>query len=217
MHEASPNQVTISSYETHVSEYIRGTGDKISVEHREWIDSLLKPLHSESRILELGSAYGRDALYIHNRGYRIECTDGTPGFVSYLNDNGIKAKLLNLLSDPIEGPYDLIYANAVLLHFTKDEMKFILHKICAALSQTGCFAFSMKDGIGEEWSEAKLGAPRYFCYWENQELIERLEESGFYNIHITQMPIQDENRNKLFITAIRSGNKPSIKIQSGDI
>jgi hypothetical protein len=39
--------------------------------------------------------------------------------------------------------------------------------------------FSIREGDGEQWSSAKLGAPRYFCYWESGALQALLEETKF--------------------------------------
>jgi hypothetical protein len=72
----------------------------------------------------------------------------------------------------------------VLLHFTRDEAKIVIQKAYAALLAGGRFAFSLKQGDGEEWSDAKLGSPRYFCYWTRDAIQPVLEDAGFTNIHI---------------------------------
>lgn len=159
------NHQTIQSYEAHVQEYINGTPQDVSGIVKEWLDEAIAGLAKDAHILEFGSAFGRDAAYLQNLGYQVECTDATQAFVDLLKQKGFNARQLNAITDDLGGSYDLVLANAVLLHFTRDETKQVLQKVFAALNPGGTFAFTLKQGEGEKWSEDKLGAPRYFCFW----------------------------------------------------
>ncbi|RWD43445.1 hypothetical protein [Mesorhizobium sp.] len=55
----------------------------------------------------------------------------------------------------------------------------MLKKLRATLNEGGRLAISLKRGDGEEWSDAKLGAPRYFCYWQPDRLEPVLRTAGF--------------------------------------
>jgi hypothetical protein len=44
----------------------------------------------------------------------------------------------------------------------------------------------LKRGRGEAWSTEKIGAPRYFCYWEPEDLTPVLREAGFADWTITE-------------------------------
>lgn len=178
------NQETIQAYEGHVQEYIDGTYQNIDGDMKTWMDYLAAQLQSNSRILEIGSANGRDAAYLQGKGFAVECTDGTQGFVNLLQQEGFAARKLDLINDPIDGQYDLVMANAVLLHFTREQTQAVLKKVHAALSEGGMFAFTLKEGDGEEWSEAKLGVPRYFCYWREPAIEELVRESGFSDVQV---------------------------------
>ncbi|SEH44027.1 class I SAM-dependent methyltransferase [Magnetospirillum fulvum] len=173
------NNATLRTYGDHVQDYIDGTAQTVSGATKDWIDSTLAGLPGSARILELGSAFGRDAAYIASRGFTPECTDAVPGFVACLQAAGHKARLFNALTDDLDRSYDLIFANAVLLHFTRDEFALVLGKMRRALAPSGRFAFSLKRGQGESWSSAKVGAPRYFCYWEPEPLETVLGAAGF--------------------------------------
>lgn len=183
---SNSNQRTIESYEAHIQEYVDGTPHDVAGYVKELLDEALSDLPKTARILEIGSAFGRDAAYVQELGYTVECTDATLAFVDLLKQTGFDARQLNAITDELEGPYDLVIANAVLLHFTRDETKQVLRKIFDALSSSGRFAFTLKQGKGEQWSENKLGAPRYFCYWTAEQILEVVEGTGFTKVEISE-------------------------------
>lgn len=195
------NARTLLSYDQRVEAYVDGTSQEVSGPAKQWLDEALHGLDKEARLLELGSAFGRDAAYIQALGYSLECTDAVPGFVELLTQRGYQASLLNLLIDDLVGPYDLIIANAVLLHFNHGEFSLVLAKIKAALGSSGRFAFSLKAGQGEGWSNEKIGAPRYFCYWTPKSLEPLLKEAGYANWRIDQAQTTRAHADWLFVIA----------------
>jgi SAM-dependent methyltransferase len=174
------NAVTLRSYDAHVAEFVAGTPKNMIGDTKTWIDSSLRMLPRSARILELGSGFGRDAAYMQAKGYTVECTDGAPGFVKLLNAQRQPARLLNISSDDLgSDQYDLIFANAVLEHFPRSELNRILAKTHCALRPSGLLSLSVREGTGEQWSNDKLGAPRYFCYWEADALRAYLDYAHF--------------------------------------
>jgi len=199
------NNATLRTYSDHVQDYIDGTAQSVSGATKDWIDTALTGLPVTARILELGSAFGRDAAYIASRGFAPDCTDAVPEFVDRLRAAGHKARRFNALTDPLEPSYDLIFANAVLLHFTRDEFAFVLGKMLRALAPGGRFAFSLKRGQGESWSSAKVGAPRFFCYWEPEPLGAALEAAGFASWTIDEARTGRAHPDWLYVIARASG------------
>jgi SAM-dependent methyltransferase len=174
------NSKTLQTYNEHFSNYIDGTVQVTSGFQAQWLEYLLSLRREDSRILELGSAFGRDAVFISGKGFtNFLATDAFDAAVEMLKAKGLNAKKLNLLTDAIEGEYDLILASAVFLHFTATEFNQVLAKIKAALSTDGILGFSVKNGSGEEWSDAKMGAPRFFHYWGEDDLRRTLDEVGY--------------------------------------
>lgn len=173
------NQKTLESYGTTIDAYIEGTAHVVSGAAKDWIDAAIADLPEAPRVLELGSAFGRDASYMAALGIEAECTDAVPGFVDHLKAKGFDARIFNVLTDKLDVRYDLILANAVLLHFTLPEFRTVLTKLHAALKPGGRLAFSLKAGQGEEWSDAKIGAPRFFRYWQEDQVAAELEAAGF--------------------------------------
>jgi predicted TPR repeat methyltransferase len=180
------NDTTLQSYEENVQKYVDGTPHGISGDVKQWIDQALSYLSKGSTILELGSGFGRDAVYIEAKGYKVERTDAAKAFVELMQSQGQQAKVLNAIADDYGGLYAMVYANAVLLHFEPAETKQVLAKIYSSLESNGILAFTVKEGEGESWSEEKLNAPRYFCYWQESDLRQTVEEAGFTIIELTK-------------------------------
>jgi trans-aconitate methyltransferase len=111
-------------------------------------------------------------------GYKVLRTEAAKSFVSMMEKQGHEPLLLNALTDDYGGPYDLIYANAVLLHFTRRETETVLHKALGALVPGGLFAIRMKEGEGSEWDTAMRQA-RFMQYWRSQELEQVVKGAGF--------------------------------------
>ena len=195
------NFQTLQSYEGHVEEYVSGTADAVSGASKDWIDAALHGLPVNSAILELGSAFGRDAAYIEQQGYTVECSDAAQGFVEHLQRNGFRARLLNVLTGPVPEGWDLILANAVFLHFTRPEFQAALAKMAKALKPQGRLAFSLKQGDGEEWSNAKLNAPRYFCYWQPEALPPLLRQAGFSRWDIKAVATSRKHADWIYVIA----------------
>jgi predicted TPR repeat methyltransferase len=173
------NQVTLDSYELGVEPYIANTATQVNGLFKEWIDTTLSLLPKAATILEIGSSFGRDARYIEAKGYSVERTDATKGFIQLLEKQGYSARQFNVLTQDFTSSYDLIFANAVFLHFTPAELETVLGKISEALLHNGLLAFSVKPGEGEEWTSAKIGHPRYFCYWRKEPLCALVKSKGF--------------------------------------
>jgi SAM-dependent methyltransferase len=182
---SNSNNQTIDAYQAHVQEYIDGTPQQVDGVVKEWMDSALKGLPANADILEFGSAFGRDTEYIQSKGFKVNSTDATPAFVELLQKKGYDARVLNAITDDLGGPYDLVIANAVLLHFTREETEQVLAKVLAALKDGGRFAFTLKQGEGETWEDGKLGAPRYFCFWQEQQIADLLKKVGYSQVNVS--------------------------------
>ncbi|HVU59804.1 MAG TPA: methyltransferase domain-containing protein [Candidatus Saccharimonadales bacterium] len=179
MQQSDTNRQTLQAYEQHVQEYLAGTPHVSSDAFKEWIDRALALVPAGSTILEFGSAFGRDADYMESRGYQVRRTDAAKAFVDLMRRQGHAADVLDAITDELGGPYAMVFANAVLLHFTPDETAHVIKKVYDSLQPGGVFACSVKQGEGSAWSDEKLGAPRYFTYWSAEKLRPLLEQASF--------------------------------------
>lgn len=92
---------------------------------------------------------------------------------------GHDARILDVRTDDLGGPWDGVLANAVLLHLTRSEFAAVVARVADAVRPGGLFAFTLKEGDGEGWSEAKLELPRWFVYWREPELRSVVEAAGW--------------------------------------
>jgi len=176
------NKKTIESYETGINEYIQNAPNKRGGVVEDWINRSVEALAQDAKILEIGSAYGRDAKIIEEKGFYVEKTDATKGFVKILQEEDPTARVLNILSDEIDDSYDLVIANAVFLHFSDDETRIATIKVYEALNPGGIFSLTLKEGDGETWQSNKGMAPRFFNFWSKERIANVLSSVGFDNI-----------------------------------
>jgi 2-polyprenyl-3-methyl-5-hydroxy-6-metoxy-1,4-benzoquinol methylase len=179
------NARTLAAYEEHVTEYLTAGSPDLGPNVTEWLDIVVSP-YAQARILEIGSGPGTIADHLISRGHQVDLTDATQAFIENLRARGHHARNFNVLTDPVPGGYDVILANAVFLHLTREQFVDTLYRLLSRLPGGGRLAFTLKQGNGEEWSTAKLGAPRYFCYWQPEPLRAALIATGFATAQITR-------------------------------
>jgi SAM-dependent methyltransferase len=178
------NDITLKSYDDHIQEYVDGTPHTLDAGCNEWLDEILESLPRAAEILELGSGFGADADYIEAKGHKVIRTDASRGFVKLLKEQGHDALILNALTDDLGNNRVMIFANAVFLHFNRQQLADVLLKTYSSLRPGGILAFSLKEGDGESWTNEKLSAPRYFCYWRSGDIQKAVEAAGFKDIKI---------------------------------
>ncbi|WP_188894699.1 NUDIX domain-containing protein [Microlunatus endophyticus] len=139
---------------------------------------------AEGRVLEVGSGPGWDAAHLEDLGLTVQRTDITPAFVEMMRAEGHDAYLLDVRSDDLGGPWDGVLANAVLLHLNRAEFTVVLQRIAVAVRDGGIFAFTLKEGDGDSWSEDKLGSPRWFVYWREPAVRAELRAAGWTVISV---------------------------------
>lgn len=97
------NEDTVKSYEASAAEYAAEAASM-----PEWvageIEAFVDALGGIGRILEIGSAGGRDALELERRGLSVRCTDVAQRFVDLLRADGFGADRLDPLTDDLADP-----------------------------------------------------------------------------------------------------------------
>lgn len=195
----NPNEQTLQTYKEKLQEYIDNTPKVINDAEYPWIDQALSYIPKDGTILELGSGAGRNAEHIVERHYNLECTEAVAEFVEIMQNNGLNARLLNILTDDIKEKYDMVLANAVLVHFTEQQCELVFQKAYDALNAHGIFAVSVKIGEGEKWTNEKLEAPRYFKYWQPDAIKDLAEKFGFEWLSMSSGEVSLKNASWLYI------------------
>jgi len=185
--QPSPLDVTRSSYQAAADRYAQRSRPAVGGSHAPILDGVVELLPA-GRLLELGSGPGWDADYLERLGLRVQRRDVTPAFVEQMQANGHDARILDARKDDLGGPWDGVLANAVLLHLSRSEFSAVVTRLAKVVRPGGIFAFTLKEGDGEHWSEAKLELPRWFVYWREPELRSTLEAAGWTVLSMERVP-----------------------------
>jgi len=110
---------------------------------------LSSSLESGGRLLELGCGSGRDAAFMVSQGFNVLATDGSASMVEQaklhhpeLSAHVVHLKLPDGLSNAL-GIFDGIYAVAVLMHLSVQEIENTITAVNSLLATKGRFVFSV--------------------------------------------------------------------------
>ena len=83
------------------------------------------------------------------------------------------------LYDDLGGPWDGVWANAVLLYVDRSDFPVVLACFHDATRAGGTFGLMLKEGDGESWStHGNVFAPRHFTFWCEEPLRVAAEADG---------------------------------------
>lgn len=166
---------TIKTYQDNFDIYKQKTSEIMSEEFKVWMDTFINYLPVGCKIFEFGSAQGREAKYLREKGFQVFCTDIIPEAIEELKNDGFDAEYFDFrgeIKDEWVGMYDAVLAKAVFLHATQDIFEKIIDKIKKLLKKRGVICLTFKNGNGEEIETKKLGGERYFKYYTEKDLRE---------------------------------------------
>lgn len=206
---SNSNRLTIAAYQDNWEKYVADTPKEIEPV-KDWLKLAVDGLDPSAKIFEFGGGTGRDALYLQSLGYSLESSDAAPAFVELMRQQGINALEFDVLVDELPAGCQLIFADGVMHHFQPAEMRLVVAKVAAALGLGGRFAFTTKEGEGQEWYSEKLGQPRYACYWREPELRSLLAEFGFGRVEVLE-DTSYKGRDWLSLVAHKTGPVPKGK------
>jgi len=197
--QSNENRRTLDAYEARAKEYLDNTPSTYTKHHSallRWIDATLCLLPSHARILEIGSATPREAKYMRDNGFPVQCSDAAVSFVKYLRNIGEEAIRFNILEDKLPSGYNMLFANAVAQHFTPNDLSHALEKAYRALPLGGLFAFSVKEGKGDVWITEKFPEKRYIHYWKYDQLLTTVQDAGYTVVFAEHNIIGDVSTHK---------------------
>ncbi|HET6939953.1 MAG TPA: class I SAM-dependent methyltransferase [Nocardioides sp.] len=172
-------RATVAAYDGHARAYSERVWE-LNDEVRSELDWFSAAVGAGGHVLEIGSAGGRDAIALEERGLRVRRTDVTPAFVELMRSGGHDADLLDPLTDELGGPYDGVWASACLLHVAREDLPTVLTNLAEATRAGGALGMSLKEGDGEAWStHGNVRAPRLFTFWREAPLRAVLGQAGW--------------------------------------
>ncbi len=126
-----------------------------------------------------------------------------------LRADGHDARVLDLRRDDWGGPYDAVFANAVLLHVRRDDLGAVLGRALAAVRPGGVLAATVKHGDGAGWSDRKLDDARHFTYWAPEALAAAVAGAGWAEVDVRETTRAGADERWLTVTARRpEGDRP---------
>ena len=180
------NHRTIDSYNRAFEKYL-ATMRPAPAEHvKAWLDKAIDGLNKDSKILELGSGVVTEADYLESLGYKVIRSDIVDGFIDFIKAQGHDCLKLNALTDDLPTDCDLIFANAVFLHFTNSQAKIFLDNCYKSIKTGGLLAITTKKGEDDYWQMNKLDLPRYENYWQVDDLENLVAGHGFKVLNIDE-------------------------------
>ena len=199
---------TVRAYDLDAASYAAATAT-VPARVRAALEDLARRLGDGARVLEVGSAGGRDALLMESLGLDVRRTDVTPGFVRLLRGQGHACDLLDPLVDDLtvpEGPYDAVWANASLLHVARTDLPAVLGRLAAVTRPGGLLRASLKKGDGEGWStHGAVAGPRHFTYWRAPALAAVVAAAGWGDVVVRGGLAGSRGESWLEVSAVRDG------------
>jgi len=195
--------LTLDAYRRHALRYAQRTPTQPS----PLVAELSALLPAGGSVLELGCGTGRDADALEAAGFTVDRTDAAASFVALQHTAGHHARLLDVRDADFGGPYDAVFASAVLLHVPRTELRDVLSRARAATSPGGVMIASFKEGDGEAWSEVKLEVPRHFVFWRADDLAEAFAAAGWTDVSTRSASATGDPEGWIIVTA-RNGSRP---------
>ena len=157
------------------------------------LSDFIKLFPQGSKILEVGTAGGRDAKIFVDAGMDVTGIDMVGDFLNKAKKDVPNANFIQMDVRGMNFPdnsFEGIYANAVLLHLEKKEVPPVLDKFYALLKPEGKLHIRLKEGEGEKEIVEKLSQnhSRFFSFFTQAEVEELLKKSGFKIIRSEEMP-----------------------------
>jgi len=186
---------TIKIYEELGKKYVDDTY-KVSPAELPGFINLLKP---NSKVLDVGCAGGRDSRYFVKAGHEVIGIDIVDSFLKEARKRVPKAKFVKMDLLKIYFPhayFDAVWAQAVLLHFSKSDLPKILNKFHKILKPGGILHVRLKRGQGTHLIEEQLigNKQRLFTFYYKKEVEEAFKKAGFRIIAARLLP--DELKRK---------------------
>ena len=140
-----------------------------------------------SKILEIGSADGGNALYLKSLGYDVTASDVSDIFLEKIKNQGLRTIKFDCLEDEFKEKYNGIFCWRVFVHFSCDDVMNLLEKVYESLEDNGIFIFNAMNrkthDVDSEWvdfeGEYHMGEKRFYNYFRKEKLDDLISKTNF--------------------------------------
>jgi SAM-dependent methyltransferase len=199
--------VTRDFYETNAERYASTTSGMLDL---EWLERFSALLPKEARILDVGSAGGRDSAWLAERGFQVTGIDIAPTFVDMAKRSVPAAEFRVMSITALDFPDESfagVWCSCVLIHLTKEGAARALREIRRVLSPKGPLFILVKAGLSEGFE----GDPRYndmkkySSYYSEEELRGLLDGFDVVTVHSVDKPVDTYRApDRLFVLATKA-------------
>jgi ubiquinone/menaquinone biosynthesis C-methylase UbiE len=174
-----PSINTRRTYDAIGARFIENARDRAAM--NPWLDRFAAALPQGALVVDVGAGPGMDTADLRQRGLRAMAVDFSLGM---LRAGRREFPGLRVQADARRLPFPTaslsgVWANASLLHLSRDDVRLALTEIRRVLRSPGLFYMSVKQGEGAETESIRYGLPRFFQYWTETELDAALDAAGF--------------------------------------
>lgn len=148
------------------------------------IELLKKYLPDGRTVFEIGSGGGIDATLLKEAGYNLMASDYVEKFVDILKEKELHAVSFDAKNDELSFPVDCIYANAVFVHFSPEEISNFLSRVKDKLTNEKLIFLTIIKGEGQERSVRNRGFERDFYYYSAESLKKLIEKVGYKMLYL---------------------------------
>lgn len=140
-----------------------------------------------SKILEIWSADGANALYLKSLGYDVTASDVSNIFLEKIKDQGLRTIKFDCLEGEFKEKYNGIFCWRVFVHFTYDDVMKLLERVYENLNDNGIFIFNAINretrDVDCEWvdfeGEYHMGEKRFYNYFRKEKLDDLISKTNF--------------------------------------
>ncbi len=157
-------------YNINAEDFIQRT---MEVDMSDIYDWVLPGVQEEGRILDVGFGSGRDSLFFLAMGYEVTSMDTSQRFVAIGRELLPDVILEDVCEMTFSEEFDLVWANASLLHLNEEEFAVAIARIEESLQEGAWFYVSMKRGDFEG-----IRNERYFKFYTKETLVEAVTEAS---------------------------------------
>ncbi len=171
---------TINTYKHLGKKYLAELGKASATELPEFI----RILPREALVLDVGCAGGKDAKKFLVAGCRVFGIDVVPEFLKEAKEQNRRGKFLVMDVRKLSFPrdyFDAIWADSILLHFPKKDVRKIVTSFYGILKAGGKLHIRVKLGRGVRPVADSLGHfhKRWFYFYSPKEIEKICRQAGF--------------------------------------
>lgn len=162
---------TLNSYQNNAKEFIKKFDSRTDPIRRPEFSQFLEYVRPGDTILDIGAGGGGNAQYFQSKNIHPVCIDIVPALVAETKKRGLESYLMS--ADELtfaSNSFDGVWAAASLQHLNREQFSTSLTDIHRVLKPEAIFYSLLLGGEGEKYLEDG----RYFCYWQEPQIHEKL-------------------------------------------